>query len=74
MELEKIELKAQLRNFEIELQRLNMRETIWVEVITHFRARLEQVDTKRRKVKQAIQDVRMQLRAIEAAQASTDNK
>ena len=70
MEQEKAALKVQLKNFETELQKLMMRETVFIEVITHFRSRLENIDTKRRKVKQNIQDIKMQLRAISSATES----
>ena len=70
MEQEKAALKVQLRNLETELSKLSMRETVFIEVIAHFRSRLENIDVKRRKVKQNIQDIKMQIRAIDSASDS----
>lgn len=70
MEQEKATLKAQLQSLEMELSKLAMRETVFIEVVAHFRSRLENIETKRRKVKQNIQDIKMLLRAIDSASDS----
>ena len=65
---ERDELRNKIKVCEMELEKLSMRECIFIEIISHFRSRMGIFDAKRRKLKENISDLKLQIEAIDKSE------
>jgi hypothetical protein len=65
---ERDELLNKIKVCEMELEKLSMRECIFIEIISHFRSRMGIFDAKRRKLKENISDLKLQIQAIDKSE------
>ena len=65
---ERDELRNKIKVCEMELEKVNMRECIFIEIISHFRSRMGTFDAKRRKFKENISDLKLQIQAIDKSE------
>ena len=67
MDEEKKKILAEIEAKQAELNRLNIKEQTFVEMISHLRSRVNRVETRKREIHDEISDIRAKVRAWEQA-------
>ena len=56
-----------------ELERLNVKQQTFIETIAHLRSRVERCECRKREIHNQIGDIKLKVRAWEAAQTDDNN-